>query len=78
MAASGDVLVSIGKDLILCTWSIRTKVTCTGGDFEEDDSLHEGILLLYIQSQEFIENKHNGFVWELKGQIDLSDLRHGT
>ena len=37
MAASGDVLVSIGKDLILCTWSIRTKVTCTGGDFKEDD-----------------------------------------
>ena len=65
MAASGDVLVSIGKDLILCTWSIRTKVTCTGGDFNEDDvtdSLHEGILLLYIQSQEFIENKDNGFV----------------
>ena len=26
----------------------------------------------------FIENKDNGFVWELKGQIDLSDLRHGT
>ena len=51
MAASGDVLVSIGKDLILCTWSIRTKVACTGEDFEEDDvndSLHEGILLLYI------------------------------
>ena len=62
MACSDDVLVSIGKDLILCTWSIRTKVTCTGGDFEEDDSLHEGILLLYIQSQEFIENKDNGFV----------------
>ena len=67
MAASGDVLVSIGKDLILCTWSVRTKVICTGGDFEEDDAndspcLHEGILLLYIQSQEFIENKHNGFV----------------
>ena len=67
MAASGDVLVSIGKDLILCTWSVRTKVTCTGGDFEEDDAndspcLHEGILLLYIQSQEFIENKDNGFV----------------
>ena len=51
MAASGDVLVSIGKDLILCTWSIRTKVTCTGGDYKEDnvnDSLHERILLLYI------------------------------
>ena len=67
MAASGDVLVSIGKDLILCTWSIRTKVTCTGGDFEEDDakaspSLHERILLLYLKSQEFKEKKDYGFV----------------
>ena len=51
MACSDDVLVSIGKDLILCTWSIRTKVTCTGGDFKEDDvndGLHEIILLLYL------------------------------
>ena len=57
MAASGDVLVSIGKDLILCTWSIRTKVTCTGGDYKEDnvnDSLGKGA-----------ENQNGNLRWHL-------------